>query len=153
MIISIIIFFSIGIFLLLILTITVYRTGLVHKTRDSAGHLRKKQSFSGSIIMLSVFTLIISFFLIFQLKTFNSESTFSEIILGTSILMGLLLFFDSFFIDLLLIVKIRPSFLCIPPETTIESMRVHVVKTFTVGWVFIMPIILVSSVIAYIILN
>ncbi len=153
MIISIIVFFTIGILLLLVLTITVYRTGLVHKTRDSAGHLKKKQSFTGIIIMLTVFILIIAFFLIFQLVTFKAESKFTEIILGTSILMGLLLLFDSVFIDLLLIGRIRPSFLFITPETTIKSMRLHVVKTFTVGWIFIIPIILVSSVIAYLILS
>jgi len=153
MIISIIVFFAIGMFLLLVLTLTVYRTGIVHKTRDSAGHLRKKQSFSGSIILLIVFALIVTFLLVFQLLTFSAESKFTEIIMGTSILMGLLLLFDSFFIDLILIGRIRPSFLNIPSETTLRSMRLHVAKTFTLGWIFIIPIIFVSSFIAYWILR
>lgn len=136
-------------FLLLILTITVYKTGLVHKTRNSSGHLQKKQSIFGSIIMLIVFILIISFFAIYQIFLFNDNSTILEIITGTSILIALLLLFDSFFIDLLLIGKIKPSFLNIPAETTIKTMKIHVIKTFTIGWIFIVPIILISSLITY----
>ncbi len=150
---EIFIFFLIGCLLLIILTIIVYKTGLVHKTRDSAGHLQKKQSIFGSLILLIVFLLIISFFLLFQIFSFNDKSTFLEIITGTSILMALLLLFDSLFIDLLLIGKIRPKFLNIPTETTIKTMKIHVIKTFTIGWIFIIPIILISSLIKYFILK
>jgi hypothetical protein len=153
MIVNVIVFFAIGIILLLALTFTVYRTGIVHKTRDSAGHLRKKQSLSGSIILLIVFVLIVTYFLVFQIVTFNTESKFTEMVLGTSILMGLLLLFDSFFIDLILIGRIRPSFLNLPSQTTLRTMRIHVIKTFTLGWIFIIPIIFVSSLIAYWILK
>ena len=59
----------------------------------------------------------------------------------------------SIFIDLLLIGKIRPSYLHIPLETTIKTMKLHVIKTFTIGWIFIIPIILISSVISYFILK
>ena len=150
---GIIVFFSVGILLLLILTIIVYRTGWVHKTRDSAGQLKKKQSIPGLIMMFTIFGLIISFFIIFQILTFKENSTFIEIIIGTSILMILLLLFDSIFIDLLLIGKIRPLYLHIPAETTIKTMKLHVIKTFTIGWIFIIPIILISSVISYFILK
>ncbi len=149
----IIIFFLIGCFLLLILTITVYRTGLVHETRDSSGHLQKKQSIFGFLIIAIVFILMISFFIIFQVFSFNANSTFLEIVTGTSSLIILLVLFDSLFIDLLLIGKIRPSFLNIPSKTTLETMKIHIIKTFTIGWVFIIPIILISSLITYFIIQ
>jgi len=45
MLINMLIFFLIGCFLLLLLTLIVYKIGLVHKTRDSAGHLKKSNRY------------------------------------------------------------------------------------------------------------
>jgi hypothetical protein len=149
---NIAIFFSAGCILLLLLTSIVYKTGLVHKTRDTAGHLKKRQSATG-IIMVIVFLLIISFFVLFQLLSFNSNSSFLEILLWTFALMILLVLFDSFFIDLLLIGKIRPSFLDIPEETTFDTMKIHVRKTFSIGWIFIIPVVLTSTLIAYLLMK
>ncbi len=153
MLLNLAIFFLIGCFLLLILTFVVYKTGLINKTRDSAGHLKKNQSIFGIIIMIIVFLLITFFFILFQLYSFDSKSNYFEMLLWTFALMILLVLFDSFIIDLLLIGKIRPSFLNVPDETTIDTMRIHVKKTFTIGWIFIMPIILVSTLITYFLLN
>jgi len=153
MLINMLIFFFIGCFSLMLLTLIAYKTGLVHKTRDSAGHLKKKQSISGFIIMIIIFFLMTSFFNLFQILSFNNKSNYLEIVLWSSILILLLILFDSLFIDLLLIGKIRPSFLHIPDETTIDTMRIHVKRTFTIGWIFVIPIVLISSLITYFILK
>lgn len=58
-----------------------------------------------------------------------------------------------FFIDLLLIGKIRPSFLSIPKTTNLETMKVHVKKTFTIGFIFIVPIIVISALIVQLIIG
>ncbi len=137
----------------MLLTIIVYKTGLVHKTRDTAGHLKKRQSITGILIMVIISLLIISFFVLFQLLSFDSSSSFVGMLSWTFVLMILLVLFDSFFIDLLLIGKIKPSFLNIPGETTIDTMKTHVKKTFTIGWIFIAPIVLISTLTAYLLLN
>jgi len=103
--------------------------------------------------MIIVFFLITSFFILFQILSFNNKSNYLEIVLWSSTLMLLLILFDSLFIDLLLIGKIRPSFLHIPDETTIDTMKIHVKRTFTIGWIFIIPIVLISSLITYFILK
>ncbi|MBN2533008.1 MAG: hypothetical protein JXB88_08955 [Spirochaetales bacterium] len=150
---SILIFFTIGSFSLLLLTFVVYKTGIVHKTRDPSGHLKKEQSFTGILIMFSVFILIISFFVLFGVVSFKGKVSFPEKIAYISILMILLVLFDSFFIDLLLIGKIRPGFLKIPETTNMETMKIHVKKTFTLGLVFIIPIIIISTFIVQLILG
>lgn len=149
MIIRLLFFFIAGCAALLLLTLGVYKTGIVHRTRDQAGHLNKKQSFAGVVIMISVLFLILLFFVLFGITTFQPGAGFFVIAGWIALLMFLLLLFDSFFIDLLLIGKIRPAFLHIPSETTIETMKVHVGKTFTAGFVFIIPIVLFSALIVY----
>ena len=150
---NILLFFIIGCFSLLLLTFVVYKTGIVHKTRDSSGHLNKKQSLSGMMVMFCVFALIISFFVIFGIVTFKGTMSFLEKIAWISGLLFSLVLFDSFFIDLLLIGKIRPSFLKIPKTTNMKTMKVHVKKTFTVGIIIIAPIIVISALIVQLILD
>jgi hypothetical protein len=140
-------FFIIGCIALLLLTVVVYRTGMVHATRDRQGHLKKRQSVSGILILFVVLLLIISFFVTFGLVTFQNGSSFSKIVLRTALLMLLLVSFDSLIIDLLIIGIIRPSLLQIPSETTLKTMKEHVIKTFTAGLLFIIPIIVISSII------
>jgi hypothetical protein len=152
MIINTIIFLATGIISLLLLTIIVYKTGMVHNTRDSSGHLKKQQSVVGLIIMITVFILIILFFILYQLLSFNHDSSYLDIFSWSFLLMMLLVLFDSFFIDLLLIGIIRPRFLNIPVETTFKTMVQHVKKTFIIGWLFIIPIVLISTTISFFIL-
>ncbi len=145
MIINLLIFFFIGCFLLLLLTFIVYKTRAVHKTRDSTGQLKTKQSITGLLIMFAVAALIILFFVLFGIFSFQINCGFPEKVLWIGVLMSALVLFDSFFVDLLLIGKIRPSFLNIPSETTIDTMKEHVKKTFTVGLIFIIPIVVISA--------
>jgi len=153
MIVNLFVFFIIGCFSLLLLTFIVYKTGIVHKTRDSSGQFKKKQSIIGFIIIFLVAILIILFFVLFGIFSFKVNSGFPEKVLWTSILMMLLVLFDSFFIDLLVIGKIRPTFLNIPNATNIETMKDHVKKTFTIGLIIIIPIIIISSGIVQLILG
>jgi len=145
MIINLLIFFIIGCVSLLLLTFIVYRTGMVHKTRDSSGQLKNKQSITGIIIIAAVAVLIMSFFVLFGMFSFKKHSGFPEKVLWISILMSALVLFDSFFIDLLVIGTIKPSFLHIPIETNLKTMKEHVKKTFTFGLTIIVPIIIISA--------
>ena len=142
-------FFAAGCILLLALTFIVYRTRIVHKTRDATGQLKRRQSFAGAVTMIVVFVLITAFFVTFQETALQAGAGLIEHIAYTFALLMLLVIFDSFFVDLLLIGRIRPSVLHIPEETTMQSMKIHVKKTFTAGWLFIVPIMLISSIISY----
>jgi len=59
--------------------------------------------------------------------------------------MLLLVMFDSFVIDLLVLGTWKPAFLHVPKEVTLDSMKIHVKRTFQFGWVFIIPIVLLVS--------
>jgi len=61
--------------------------------------------------------------------------------------------YDSFFIDLYVLGIWRPKILNIPKELTIESMKYHVKKQFTIGWLIVIPIVIFSSLIYFFISN
>jgi len=85
MIVNLFVFFIIGCFSLLLLTFIVYKTGIIHKTRDLSGKLKKKQSIIGFIIIFLVAVLIILFFVLFGIFSFKVNSGFLEKLLWTSI--------------------------------------------------------------------
>ena len=140
-----VLFFFAGATLLCLLTFVVYRTGIVHSSRDEAGHLRRRQSLRGAATMLAVLVAMVGFFVGFDLATFEPGARF-YVVLGWNLALLLsLVVFDSVLIDLVTIGLWRPRFLKIPSRTTLDSMKIHVRKTFTVGWVFILPIVAASS--------
>ncbi|MBN2546387.1 MAG: hypothetical protein JXB50_11360 [Spirochaetes bacterium] len=60
----------------MLLTFIVYKTGAVHKTCNPSGLLKKKQTISGIIILMIVFILITSFFILFGISSFDNKSGF-----------------------------------------------------------------------------
>lgn len=136
---TMIVFFLIGCVLLLILIPVVYGSELMHNIR----------TVTGSISISAILMLIVSFFVIFQFCSYDRGSSFFEIIEGTALLMALLLLFDSLFIDLLLRGRIIPLILNFSNCMPVEMMKRHVIKTFTIGWCVIIPIIMISSLISY----
>ena len=154
-IINLLIWFLIGAFLLNLIVFLVYTTGMVHTAREKDGTLKKKMSLKGLLAMLGMLLLILLFIQGFDYTTFRNVDPlrFSDILIANTILILLLVFYDSFFIDLFVLGKWRPGFLNIPEELTLESMKQHVKKQFTLGWLIVVPLILLSALINYLLLG
>lgn len=144
-----IIWFFAGAFLLNIIVFIVYKTGIVHKARKKDGTLKKKIPISGLLSMFVMIILVLGFIISFDYFTFKQwpGTPYVYVVLANSILIILLILYDSFIIDLLVLGYWKPCFLNIPHEVTLASMKYHVKKTFTVGWLFVLPVIVVSSII------
>ena len=101
--------------------------------------------------MIGMLLLIIIFIVSFDYKTFDKidNINFIKVFISNLILILLLVLYDSFFIDLFVLGKWKPRILNIPEEVTLESMKYHVKKQFTVGWLMVIPIILIGSLIYY----
>jgi len=148
---NIIIWFLIGACLLNIITIGVFRSGLVYKSRKKDGTLKKKMSFKGFLSFLIMLILVLLFFLIFDYFVFRNTEQIKYIwvLLMNFLLLLLLDFYDAFIIDILVLTKWKPGFLKLSEELTPDSMRFHIKKQFTVGWSIKLPLILLSSAVFY----
>ncbi len=148
---NIIIWFLIGACLLNIITIGVFRSGLVYKSRKKDGTLKKKMSFKGFLSFLIMLILVLLFFLVFDYFVFRNTEQIKYIwVLLINLLLLLLLdFYDAFIIDILVLTKWRPGFLKLNKKLTPDSMKFHVKKQFTTGWLMKIPLILISSTLFY----
>jgi hypothetical protein len=102
--------------------------------------------------MLAGLAAMIAFFVGFGLVMFDHGTPYLVMLGWTLILMLSLVVFDSVVVDLLVIGWWRPSFLRIPAATTFGTMKIHVARTLTVGWLFILPIAGSSSAVVHVIL-
>ncbi len=145
------IWFLIGACLLNILVLSVFRTGVVYKSRKQDGTLKKKITFFGLLSLLIMLILIMVFFLAFDYFFFRNieQIKYIWVLLINLLLLLLLDFYDAFIIDILVLTKWRPGFLKLSKELTPDSMKFHVRKQFTSGWIIKIPIVLVSSSLFY----
>ncbi|MBN2519233.1 MAG: hypothetical protein JXB17_01910 [Bacteroidales bacterium] len=150
-IINTVLFFISGVLLLNLIVFLVYKTGIVHSARNRNGTLKKKFSLKGLMSMVIMLVLIIVFLTAFDYVSFSKfqKTSFYEILIANFILMLLLVFYDSFFIDLFVLGKWKPRFLKIPEEVTGESMMYHIKKQFTVGWLPVIIVVICGSIIYY----
>ena len=150
-IINTVIWFLIGTCLLNIMTLYVFRTGIVYKSRKKDGTLKKKMSIKGFLSFFIMLILILIFFLAFDYFVFRDMGQIKYIwVLSVNLVLLLLLdFYDAFVIDTLVLTKWKPGFLKLSDELTPASMRFHVKKQFTVGWSIKLPLILLSSAVFY----
>jgi hypothetical protein len=138
-----------GACLLNVIVVVVYRTGLVHTARKKDGTLKRKVPIAGLLIMLAMLLLTVAFIVLFDYSTFSPHqpSGVAEVLLVNFAFVLLLVLYDSLVIDILVLGLWRPAFLHLPAELTLESMVFHVKKQFTVGWLFIVPVVFVSALI------
>jgi hypothetical protein len=150
-IIDIAIWFLIGVFLLNIVVLAVFRTGIVYKSRKPDGTLKKKMSFTGVLSFLIMLVLILTFFIVFDFFTFRNENQLKYIwVLFNNLLLLIFLdLYDAFVIDFFVLTKWRPGFLKLREELTSDSMKFHVKQQLTAGWFIKFPLILLSSALFY----
>jgi len=143
--------FLAGVALLNSIVYLVYRTGLVYAARNRDGTLKQKQTWKGVLSMAGMFILIVLFLVSFDRVTFASKSAnFFTVFLANFILALMLILYDSFFIDLFVLGKWKPEFLRIPEEVILQSMRYHVKKQFTMGWIIVIPLVLICTLVYYV---
>ncbi|MBI9051952.1 MAG: hypothetical protein JEZ00_21230 [Anaerolineaceae bacterium] len=139
-------FFLLGATFLSLFTVWVYRSGAVHRSRHYDGTMNTKSDWQGKVLSFLFLAIVIILLVIYD-KTINCQQTlnFWQLSLANFTLMFILTLFDSFIIDLLVLARWKPAFLKIPDEVTVESMRLHVKKTFQLGWVIILVLSFLSS--------
>jgi len=145
------IWFLIGAFLLNIVVLIVFRTGVVYKSRKKDGTLKKKIPFAGVLSFLIMLIIMLTFFIVFDFFIFRNTNQIKYIwvLLINLLLMLLLDFYDAFVIDILVLTKWRPGFLRLGKELTSGSMKFHVKQQLTAGWFIKFPLILLSSALFY----
>jgi len=150
-IINTVIWFLIGTCLLNIMTLYVFLTGIVYKSRKKDGTLKKKMSIKGFLSFFIMLILILIFFLAFDYFVFRDMGQIKYIwVLSVNLVLLLLLdLYDAYVIDFLVLTKWKPGFLKLSEELTPDSMRFHIKKQFTVGWSIKLPLILLSSAVFY----
>lgn len=137
----------IGACFLNVIVVVVYKTGIVHTARNKDGTLKRRIPFVGILTMLVMVLLLVTFVVLFDYSTFSTwpNSTFIDVFLTNFAFVLLLVLYDSLVIDILVLGLWKPTFLHLPEDVTLESMKFHVKKQFTLGWIFLFPIILISS--------
>jgi hypothetical protein len=137
----------IGACFLNVIVIVVYKTGIVHTAREKDGTLKRKIPFVGILTMLIMLLLLVTFVVLFDYSTFFTWPgiVFIDVLMTNFVFVLLLSLYDALVIDILVLGIWKPTFLPIPEDVTLESMKLHVKKQFTVGWIFLLPIILISS--------
>ncbi|MBN1409447.1 MAG: hypothetical protein JW969_01290 [Spirochaetales bacterium] len=151
-IINSLIFLITGLALFNLLIIFLFRSGVMYKSREKDGTLKKKMSINGLFVLITGLVVIIAFFLVYDYFTFRNRD-FLTVLLGNFFLFLFFDLYDAFFIDLFVLCKWRPSFLKIREELSFESMKKHLKSQFTLGWIFKIPIILISTLVYYFLLR
>jgi heme/copper-type cytochrome/quinol oxidase subunit 2 len=146
--IDLILWFILSIAILHILLVIFYRTGIVFTNREKDGTLKKKMPIKGFITMAVFFILIILFFILFDIYTFSNEPSvdIKTVLIMNFFLLLLFDIYDAIVVDLIILGKIKPKFLHLPKDVTLKSMKYHVKKQFTVGWILKLPIVVISTI-------
>lgn len=128
-----------------------FRRGIVSQTRDKQGVFKKNMSLKTKMPMIVFALCIILVVLVYNHALFDATSSLLTILIWDLGLLIAVSLHDSLVIDLLVIGKIRPKVLALPDEMNMASMVKHVIKTYTVGWVFILPLSIIPAILYYLI--
>lgn len=142
----------IGCVLFFLLVVVLFRTGVVYTARKKDGTLKDETPLQGKLAMLIVpvsyfgFQLTSIYFgLIRQGITLNFWNLF---LLNYGVYLILFLF-DTFFIDGYVIAYWRPTFLHLPDEMGIESMKKHILISIPIGLLIGALLTVVSTAVSY----
>jgi magnesium-transporting ATPase (P-type) len=139
---------AVGAVLMLVLSFSVYRKSYYYKKAQAemAGAVKKPGILSRLVTLIILLSMIL-FFAIVDLWISSGESyTFVFLSVFNLLLVALLSLFDALFIDLFLLVVWRPALLRLPEgQPTRDSMLRHIKLQFTAGWLFKVPIAVLSA--------
>jgi hypothetical protein len=140
--------FAVGAVLMLVLSFTVYRRSYYYKrAKAEMGGVADKPGILSRLVTLMILLAMILFFSFVDLWISSGESyTFVFLFALNLLLVALLSLFDALFIDLFLLVIWRPALLRLPEgQPTRDSMLRHIKLQFTAGWLFKVPIAVLSA--------
>jgi hypothetical protein len=132
--------------------IFVFRTGMVYITRNEKGLLKENIPLLGYLSSLGFLFCIIGFLVIanyFGLARKDFPIGFGVLFILNFALYLILFFYDTLVIDGLVLGYWRPSFLRLPEAMGKDSMKVHILKSLPVGFIFGLIISLVSTAISF----
>ncbi|MCP4539163.1 MAG: hypothetical protein GY832_18660 [Chloroflexi bacterium] len=116
--------------------VIAFRTGIVYTARHKDGTLKRNASVSGivnSLILLICILCIQVASDYFGLELRCVQINFIGLYLWNYALYIVLVIYDTFVIDYLVIVKWRPKFLMIPEAMNAQSMRQHIVASIPIA--------------------
>lgn len=131
------------------IVVYLFRSGIVARTRDERGELRKRMRFRDKMPILIFMLGIVGGILLYDISVIPAGTSLWGVGLWNFCMIIALVLYDSLIIDLLVIGVWRPPFLHLPDHYNMESMIRHVKKTFIVGWIFIIPLTVIPSVLYY----
>ncbi|MGD9202519.1 MAG: hypothetical protein PVI26_13230 [Chitinispirillia bacterium] len=146
-ILNILLWFFIGANLLNIIVVVFSRTGIIYSKYNEKGELKKKVPLRGILSSFLMLLVIFLFFIIFDYFTFGRADSlnFISVLLVNFTLLLLVDLYDAFFIDLFVIGFWKPKFLKLRDYYTMDSMKTHVKKQFTIAWIIKVPVVLICS--------
>ncbi|MBN2049271.1 MAG: hypothetical protein JW760_02400 [Spirochaetales bacterium] len=120
--------------------------------------LLKKSKTGKTLLIISYIPVLLvmsGFFVLFDFFTFRGSSvSFSFLFITNLLLITLLSLFDALFIDWIILVLWKPAFIKKSKDDfpKPEKMYKHIVVQFTLGWVFKIPLALISGFFSWMIL-
>ena len=140
----------IGICVFSILIIIAAITRIQRFVRDEEGRLRKDMPIAGRLFMFIWALMMLGFFIIssyFDLS-YSEQFRFGYFFLNNFLIYLVILFYDTFIIDILVIVVLHPDFLNFPKTEGYTSIPFHL-KTLIPGTLYGLALSLISSVICW----
>jgi hypothetical protein len=141
----------IAILIFTIFVIFVFRTGLVWKSRNKDGLLKKKHSLASVLSMLILPAGFIVLQVIFSRLTFEATDHISIVLSMNFMLFAILFIYDSLVIDYLVLSLWRPDWLKIPSTLNKDSMKKHILISIPIGTIIGAVMTLISTSIFYLI--
>lgn len=134
-----------------IFVLVLFKSGAVSRTRNERAELRRDLSLKRILTLVVVMAVFCAVILAFDYTMFVRQAPgFWRVLWYNAIFVMALVCFDSFVIDLWVIGRLRPKILDLPPEMNMDAMKAHVARQFTVGWVFVAPLIILSAAAFYV---
>jgi len=140
--------FIVGAVFMLALSFTVYRKSYYYKkAKAEALSTAEKPGVLSRLVTVVILLAMITFFVFVDLWISSGEPySFAFLFALNLLLITLLSLFDALFIDLFLLVIWRPALLRLSEgQPTRNSMLRHIKIQFTAGWLFKVPITLLSA--------
>jgi hypothetical protein len=139
---------AIGAVLMLVLSFTVYRKSYYYKkTQAEMLGVKQKPGIQSRIVTLMILVGMILILAVVDLWISSGKSYSFGFMFGLNLLLIVILsLYDALFIDVFILLVWRPAILRLPEgQPTQDLMMRHIKMQFTAGWLFKLPIALLSA--------